>query len=146
MVANTVSETRMLSFGKAPLAWACGAVGSALPWHGRGRRFEPDQVHQTKPNKTKHRLALALRQQRADCFRLGRPYNLRAGKYATSFLTLDLVACCLTKMITGARAYKSRKTESAQEYSHGTESRSGAPTGPRIVGCAASRKAECCPQ
>ena len=26
--------------------WACGAVGSALPWHGRGRRFEPDQVHQ----------------------------------------------------------------------------------------------------
>ena len=26
--------------------WACGAVGSALPWHGRGHRFEPDQVHQ----------------------------------------------------------------------------------------------------
>ena len=26
--------------------WACGAVGSALPWHGRGRRFDPDQVHQ----------------------------------------------------------------------------------------------------
>jgi len=26
--------------------WACGAVGSALPWHGRGRRFEPVQVHQ----------------------------------------------------------------------------------------------------
>src|SRR6185437_13315777 len=25
--------------------WACGAVGSALPWHGRGRRFDPDQVH-----------------------------------------------------------------------------------------------------
>src|ERR1700728_1904956 len=29
--------------------WACGAVGSALPWHGRGRRFEPDQVHQILP-------------------------------------------------------------------------------------------------
>jgi hypothetical protein len=29
--------------------WACGAVGSALPWHGRGRRFEPVQVHQTNP-------------------------------------------------------------------------------------------------
>jgi murein DD-endopeptidase MepM/ murein hydrolase activator NlpD len=27
-------------------AWACGAAGSALPWHGRGRRFDPDQVHQ----------------------------------------------------------------------------------------------------
>src|SRR5579872_7306600 len=26
--------------------WACGAAGSALPWHGRGRRFDPDQVHQ----------------------------------------------------------------------------------------------------
>ena len=25
--------------------WACGAVGSALSWHGRGRRFEPVQVH-----------------------------------------------------------------------------------------------------
>ena len=25
---------------------ACGAAGSALPWHGRGRRFDPDQVHQ----------------------------------------------------------------------------------------------------
>src|SRR5579859_1397598 len=30
---------------RVPL-WACGAAGSALPWHGRGRRFDPDQVHQ----------------------------------------------------------------------------------------------------
>jgi hypothetical protein len=29
--------------------WACGAAGSALPWHGRGRRFDPDQVHQHSP-------------------------------------------------------------------------------------------------
>jgi hypothetical protein len=29
--------------------WACGAAGSALPWHGRGRRFDPDQVHQNSP-------------------------------------------------------------------------------------------------
>ena len=31
---------------------ACGTVaqfGSALPWHGRGRRFDPDQVHQINP-------------------------------------------------------------------------------------------------
>src|SRR5262249_5431278 len=27
--------------------WACGAVGSALPWHGRGQGFESLQVHQT---------------------------------------------------------------------------------------------------
>src|SRR5437899_5916904 len=26
-------------------ARACGAVGSALPWHGRGREFESHQVH-----------------------------------------------------------------------------------------------------
>jgi hypothetical protein len=30
--------------------WACGAAGSALPWHGRGRRFDPDQVHQSFNN------------------------------------------------------------------------------------------------
>ena len=29
-----------------PAEWACGAAGSALPWHGRGHRFDPDQVHQ----------------------------------------------------------------------------------------------------
>ena len=29
--------------------WACGAAGSALPWHGRGHRFDPDQVHQNTP-------------------------------------------------------------------------------------------------
>ena len=30
-----------------PQKWACGAAGSALPWHGRGHRFDPDQVHQS---------------------------------------------------------------------------------------------------
>src|SRR5664280_744725 len=29
---------------------ACGAVGSALPWHGRGREFESHQVHQNISN------------------------------------------------------------------------------------------------
>src|ERR1700704_6094689 len=44
--------------------WACGAAGSALPWHGRGRRFDPDQVHQILLNEQEcyadmvnHRLA-----------------------------------------------------------------------------------------
>ncbi len=36
--------------GYAYLKWACGAAGSALPWHGRGHRFDPDQVHQFKFN------------------------------------------------------------------------------------------------
>ena len=27
-----------------PKVWACGAVGSAIPWHGIGREFEPPQV------------------------------------------------------------------------------------------------------
>jgi hypothetical protein len=34
--------------------WACGAAGSALPWHGRGRRFDPDQVHHLNPPRIKH--------------------------------------------------------------------------------------------
>src|SRR5260370_40428176 len=34
--------------------WACGAVGSALPWHGRGRRFDPDQVHHFNPPRISH--------------------------------------------------------------------------------------------
>jgi hypothetical protein len=35
------------------VSWACGAAGSALPWHGRGHRFDPDQVHQLIINKIK---------------------------------------------------------------------------------------------
>src|ERR1700716_2658155 len=31
-------------------SWVCGAAGSALPWHGRGRRFDPDQVHHISHN------------------------------------------------------------------------------------------------
>jgi hypothetical protein len=34
--------------------WACGAVGSALPWHGRGREFESHQVHQIPQILTKN--------------------------------------------------------------------------------------------
>ena len=32
-------------------SWACGAAGSALPWHGRGRRFDPHRPYQ--PNRLK---------------------------------------------------------------------------------------------
>ena len=39
--------------------WACGAAGSALPWHGRGHRFDPDQVHQLIYRRINH---LACRQ------------------------------------------------------------------------------------
>lgn len=27
--------------------WACSSAGRALAWHVRGRRFDPDQVHQS---------------------------------------------------------------------------------------------------
>ena len=40
----TISEQSERIDLSIPL-WACSAVGSALPWHGRGRRFDPDQVH-----------------------------------------------------------------------------------------------------
>lgn len=32
---------------------ACSSAGRALPWHGRGRRFDPDQVHQLKLQNSK---------------------------------------------------------------------------------------------
>jgi hypothetical protein len=41
--ASPVSENENVVYLRS---WACGAAGSALPWHGRGRRFDPDQVHQ----------------------------------------------------------------------------------------------------
>ena len=37
--------------------WACGAVGSALPWHGRGQGFESLQVHQIPQTLSAHWLA-----------------------------------------------------------------------------------------
>ena len=40
--------------------WACGAAGSALPWHGRGHRFDPDQVHHPNTLNIKQLPALAL--------------------------------------------------------------------------------------
>jgi hypothetical protein len=33
-----------------PLSGPVAQFGSALPWHGRGRRFDPDQVHQFIPH------------------------------------------------------------------------------------------------
>jgi hypothetical protein len=45
----TESSRRCYS-GVQTLAGACGAVGSALPWHGRGREFESHQVHQNISN------------------------------------------------------------------------------------------------
>src|SRR5271166_2889660 len=39
------NESDAVRWGGVPSEWACGAAGSALPWHGRGRRFDPDQVH-----------------------------------------------------------------------------------------------------
>ena len=46
--------------------WACGAAGSALPWHGRGHRFDPGQVHQNilqkndAMQKSAYRLAFSM--------------------------------------------------------------------------------------
>jgi hypothetical protein len=39
--------------------WACGAAGSALPWHGRGHRFDPGQVHQPNSRRIKELQPLA---------------------------------------------------------------------------------------
>jgi hypothetical protein len=47
--------------------WACGAAGSALPWHGRGRRFDPDQVHQSSESLSSVENSGALRLCRSLC-------------------------------------------------------------------------------
>jgi hypothetical protein len=59
-------SARILEVSRSTIdQWACGAAGSALPWHGRGRRFDPDQVHQFPPvcnsPKPKHRKLLCVR-------------------------------------------------------------------------------------
>src|ERR1700712_4930721 len=41
-----VISTMVISESPTCTVWACGAVGSALPWHGRGQGFESLQVHQ----------------------------------------------------------------------------------------------------
>ena len=60
-LANVVHliADQLLPWWSAPVRpkWACGAVGSALPWHGRGRRFEPVQVHQTSQILSAHWLS-----------------------------------------------------------------------------------------
>src|SRR5258708_16549819 len=45
-VGENESSTSLDPSSRTFQSWACGAAGSALPWHGRGRRFDPDQVHQ----------------------------------------------------------------------------------------------------
>src|SRR5437016_2539415 len=47
-------------YSSKKLAGACGAVGSALPWHGRGREFESHQVHQNASNTYRHSPARLL--------------------------------------------------------------------------------------
>ncbi len=47
---------RMCYIGDTDPVRACGAVGSALPWHGRGRGFESHQVHQTFQTLTNSKL------------------------------------------------------------------------------------------
>jgi hypothetical protein len=65
--------------------WACGAAGSALPWHGRGHRFDPDQVHQPHllvVNRSFHRRCWAKTQ----TIKTRRRRHLREGKLASSSL------------------------------------------------------------
>ncbi len=48
--------------------WACGAVGSALPWHGRGQGFESLQVHQIPPElRIPHKLYCVMDLPKKNC-------------------------------------------------------------------------------
>ena len=44
--ARTLTHLNTIEIQMTVPIYSCGAVGSALPWHGRGREFESHQVHQ----------------------------------------------------------------------------------------------------
>ena len=40
--------------------WGCSSVGRALEWHSRGRRFDPDQLHQIPAIRAKVKFTVYL--------------------------------------------------------------------------------------
>lgn len=53
--------------------WAVGAVGSALPWHGRGHRFEPGTVHHPQIVSVSPSLIRSERYWGRSCIRMREP-------------------------------------------------------------------------
>ena len=39
-------------FKKKIINWGCSSFGRASGWHSEGSRFDPDQLHQKKINRT----------------------------------------------------------------------------------------------
>src|SRR5260370_39862386 len=60
MIAVLSLDPNLSDFGLSLHTWACGAAGSALPWHGRGRRFDPGQVHQILSRRMRQQLLFFL--------------------------------------------------------------------------------------
>src|SRR6266852_1825353 len=62
----TTELTAPLAFASLHLSpkwrlWGCGAAGSALEWHSRGRGFEPPQLHSSfPPNSSDRFLTIAV--------------------------------------------------------------------------------------
>src|SRR5271163_2934159 len=42
---GTCLDPDLAGVGFCLQSWACGAAGSALPWHGKGRRFDPHRPY-----------------------------------------------------------------------------------------------------
>ena len=61
--------------------WGIGAVGSALPWHGRGQGFESPMLHVTKSRKPLVFAILAFREPIGD----SNPRGLAPPENATAF-------------------------------------------------------------
>ena len=60
-IVKIVAEIRgVLRLTLDLVSWACGAVGSALPWHGRGQGFESLQVHHHSKAVIRFRANLAV--------------------------------------------------------------------------------------
>ncbi len=52
MVARAIMRGYKMYFVAYYLSlWGCSSVGRALAWHVRGRRFNPDQLHQKQAEK-----------------------------------------------------------------------------------------------
>jgi DNA-3-methyladenine glycosylase II len=73
--------------------WACGAAGSALPWHGRGHRFDPGQVHQSNQTFSATGFRGAILDKAMTCdshlFQLWAQYpGLRVGRAWSGFETM----------------------------------------------------------
>ena len=70
--------------------WGCSSVGRALEWHSRGRRFDPDHLHQKqKPRRIAQAVRFFVKGVPAQAEGLsGHPFNQKVVSLTLRFLLL----------------------------------------------------------